>query len=67
MVDTGGGIPVELQTRLFEPFLSGRADGTGLGLAIARRIMLDHRGDLSLLATGVTGTTMRVTLPVATG
>ena len=65
MVDTGGGIPVELQTRLFEPFLSGRADGTGLGLAIARRIMLDHRGDLSLLATGVTGTTMRVTLPLA--
>lgn len=65
MVDTGGGIPVELQPRLFEPFLSGRADGTGLGLAIARRIMLDHRGDLVLLATGSTGTTMRVTLPLA--
>lgn len=65
IADTGGGIPAEMQTRLFEPFLSGRADGTGLGLAIARRIMLDHRGDLTLLGTNAKGTTMRVTLPLA--
>ncbi len=62
--DTGGGIPLELQPRIFESFLSGRADGTGLGLAIARRIMKDHRGELSLIATGPEGTTMRVTLPL---
>jgi len=62
--DTGGGIPPELQPRIFESFLSGRADGTGLGLAIARRIMKDHRGDLTLVSTGAEGTTMRVTLPL---
>ncbi len=65
VADTGGGISVAVQARLFEPFLSGRADGTGLGLAIARRIMLDHRGDLTLAATGPQGTTMRATLPLA--
>ena len=61
--DTGGGIPPDLQPRIFESFLSGKSDGTGLGLTIARRIMKDHRGELSLVCTGPQGTTMRVTLP----
>ena len=65
--DTGGGIPPELQPRIFESFLSGKADGTGLGLTIAQRIMKDHRGDLSLVRTGPQGTTMRVTLPLPPG
>jgi len=62
--DTGTGIPPELQPRIFESFLSGRVDGTGLGLAIARRIMKDHRGELTLINTGPGGTTMRVILPL---
>ena len=65
ITDSGGGISPELQTRLFEPFLSGHSDGSGLGLAIARRIMLDHRGELTVVATGPHGTTMRATLPLA--
>lgn len=62
--DTGSGIPEAIQPRIFESFLSGRADGTGLGLAIAKRIMKDHHGELTLAATGSRGTTMRVTLPL---
>ena len=65
--DTGGGIPPELQPRIFESFLSGKSDGTGLGLTIARRIMKDHRGELSLVCTGPQGTTMRITLPLPPG
>ena len=65
--DAGTGIPPELQPRIFESFLSGKADGTGLGLTIARRIMQDHRGQLSLVSTGPDGTTMRVTLPLPPG
>jgi len=65
--DTGGGIPPELQPRIFESFLSGKTDGTGLGLTIARRIIKDHRGELSLVSTGPQGTTMRVTLPLPPG
>jgi signal transduction histidine kinase len=64
LTDTGTGIPESIRPRIFESFLSGRADGTGLGLAIARRIMQDHRGELTLRHTGARGTTMRITLPL---
>lgn len=67
VADTGSGIPPEVQPRIFESFLSTRAGGTGLGLTIALRIVKDHHGSLQLRSTGPRGTTMRVTLPVATG
>jgi len=38
--------------------------GSGLGLAIARDLARAHGGDLTLLATGMNGTTFRITLPV---
>jgi signal transduction histidine kinase len=63
--DTGGGIPENIRERVFDSFLSGRPDGTGLGLAIAKRILVSHHGDIQLVATGSTGTTMRITLPIA--
>ena len=65
--DTGSGIPEAIRSRIFESFLSGRAGGTGRGLAIAQRIVKDHHGELTLLSTGDTGTTMRVSLPLAPG
>jgi signal transduction histidine kinase len=65
VADTGTGIPFEFHERVFDSFLSGRPGGTGLGLAIAKRIMLSHGGDIALVATSPTGTTMRRTLPLA--
>jgi signal transduction histidine kinase len=62
--DTGSGIPPELAPRVFHSFLSGRPGGTGLGLAIAKRILESHHGDITLVSTGPTGTTMRVSLPL---
>jgi signal transduction histidine kinase len=67
LIDTGTGIPTTIQPRIFESFLSGRADGTGLGLAIAQRIVKDHHGQLTLVSTSERGTTMRITLPLAAG
>ena len=67
LTDTGTGIPEAIRPRMFESFLSGRADGTGLGLAIAQRIVKDHHGELSVLHTSQLGTTMRVTLPRSAG
>ncbi|MDI1335289.1 MAG: GAF domain-containing protein [Lacunisphaera sp.] len=64
LTDTGQGIPDAIRPRIFESFLSGRADGTGLGLAIAQRIVTDHHGELTLASTGPRGTTMRITLPL---
>jgi len=65
VTDTGQGVPAEIRDRIFDSFLSGRSDGTGLGLAIAKRILISHHGDITLLETGSTGTTMRITLPLA--
>ncbi len=64
IADTGRGIPEELRAHIFDSFLSGRSDGTGLGLAIAKRIMLSHHGDITLLDSGPGGTTLRLALPL---
>ena len=63
-----GGLPWLYETirdRIFDSFLSGRPDGTGLGLAIAKRILISHHGDIVLLHSAPSGTTMRVALPIA--
>jgi signal transduction histidine kinase len=44
--DGGDGVPVALEPRLFEPFVTGKARGNGLGLTVSRQICLDHGGDL---------------------
>lgn len=63
--DDGSGMTADVRERLFQPFVVGRRGGTGLGLVIAREIAQSHGGDLTLLATGPTGTTFRLMLPVA--
>jgi signal transduction histidine kinase len=65
VADTGSGIPDAIRDRIFDSFLSGRPDGTGLGLGIAKRILLSHHGDITLVSTGPKGTTFRITLPIA--
>lgn len=65
VADTGTGIPDAIRDRIFDSFLTGRADGTGLGLAIAKRVMLGHHGDIALISTSPAGTTLRLTLPLA--
>jgi two-component system sensor histidine kinase FlrB len=61
--DDGHGIEAALQTRLFEPFFTTRADGTGLGLAIARGVARAHGGDIRLDATSGRGSTFVLWLP----
>lgn len=48
VADTGPGIAEDIRERLFEPFVTGRADGTGLGLAIVREIARNHQGTVRL-------------------
>lgn len=62
--DTGGGIPAEIQERIFEAFFThGKEHGTGLGLAICRRIVEAHGGRMCLLETSTAGTTFEIRLP----
>jgi signal transduction histidine kinase len=65
VVDTGTGIPDAIRGRIFDSFLTGRPDGTGLGLAIAKRVLLGHNGDIELVSSSHTGTTLRVKIPLA--
>lgn len=65
LTDTGTGIPDSIRERIFDSFLSGRADGTGLGLAIVKRILSAHHGDIHVLMTSPQGTTMRILMPLA--
>ncbi len=63
--DTGVGIPAENLGRLFEPFFTTQPHGTGLGLAITRRIILEHRGTISVESEVNKGTTFHIDLPLA--
>ncbi|MDR1463420.1 MAG: PAS domain-containing protein [Azoarcus sp.] len=62
--DSGRGIAPELQSRLFEPFFTTRAEGTGLGLAIARGVARGHGGDILLESTPGVGSAFTLTLPL---
>jgi signal transduction histidine kinase len=42
--DSGSGPSAELGARLFEPFVTGKAEGVGLGLAVARQVAEAHGG-----------------------
>ncbi|HEU5055998.1 MAG TPA: ATP-binding protein, partial [Kofleriaceae bacterium] len=65
--DEGPGVAEKDRDRIFEPYVTSKETGTGLGLAIAKKIALDHRGDLSVSAgrapTG--GARFILTLPLA--
>jgi C4-dicarboxylate-specific signal transduction histidine kinase len=48
IMDSGKGIPKELQDKIMQPFFTTKeiGRGTGLGLSISRGIILSHRGQL---------------------
>ena len=64
IIDDGPGLPPEIASDIFEPFVSGRENGTGLGLALVSKIISDHEGWISV--DSVPGKTVfRISLPVA--
>lgn len=69
VADTGVGIPPELLSKVIEPFFTTKPEGkgTGLGLSICRRIVQDHKGTIEIISSYEipSGTTVRITLPVA--
>ena len=62
--DTGSGIAAEALGRVFEPFFTTKRAGSGLGLAVAAGIVAAHGGVISAESDGVSGTTMKVRLPL---
>ncbi|WP_028595299.1 sensor histidine kinase [Paenibacillus assamensis] len=72
ITDTGIGIPLEDQKRIFDRFFkadrshSRKYEGSGLGLAIVKQIVSLHQGDLRVESEPGQGTTVIVTLPLTT-
>ena len=64
--DTGGGMDPVALARAFEPYFSTKASGTGLGLPIAKRNVELSGGTVSVESAREKGTTVELTLPVAT-
>lgn len=70
VVDSGVGIDVREQPRVFERFYRAHnqnnrsKDGVGLGLAIAKHVALTHRGNITLWSRPGQGTTVSFALPL---
>lgn len=73
IIDTGMGISVENQEKLFQPYaqadasINRRFGGTGLGLNICRMLVEAMNGHLGLTSVENQGSTFWFDLPLATG
>ncbi len=71
VVDTGPGIAIKDQQRIFEPFQQAdvstrrRQGGSGLGLTISKQFVEMHGGQMWLESEPGIGTTISFTLPLA--
>jgi two-component system nitrogen regulation sensor histidine kinase GlnL len=62
--DNGGGIPDDIATHLFDPFVTTKNGGSGLGLALVAKLVGDHGGVIEF-DTEPGRTVFKVMLPVA--
>ncbi|HEX3107348.1 MAG TPA: ATP-binding protein [Terriglobales bacterium] len=65
VADTGSGIPKEIRTTIFEPFVTTKGEkGTGLGLWIVKGIVENHGGRIQVRSSAGKGTIFRIVFPV---
>jgi len=64
IMDNGPGIPADIESEIFYPLITGRADGTGLGLSIAQSLMQKHGGSVDYERCG-DKTVFRILLPLS--
>ena len=66
VVDTGSGIPKDLRTSIFEPFVSTKGEkGTGLGLWIVKGIVENHAGRIHIRSSPGKGTIFKLAFPIS--
>jgi two-component system, chemotaxis family, sensor kinase Cph1 len=70
--DTGIGIPIEEQDKIFRPFYqvghnNYRAQGTGLGLSITKRLIDLMHGEITFKSIFGMGTCFTIKIPLALG
>lgn len=61
--DSGKGIDANQLDKVFKAFYTTKHKGTGLGLTITKRIVDQHRGEISLESEPEAGTTVTIKIP----
>ena len=65
VADCGTGFPPEIMARIFEPYVTTKAQGTGLGLAIVKKIVDEHGGAIRIQNRQPSGAQISILLPLA--
>jgi signal transduction histidine kinase len=66
VADTGSGIPPEIRTTMFDPFVSTKGEkGTGLGLWIVKGIVEGHSGRIQVRSSVGKGTIFKLIFPLS--
>jgi hypothetical protein len=63
--DTGPGIPLDIQDKIFNLYFSTKQGGSGIGLAMAFRFVQLHDGKIEFSSQIGSGTTFRFSFPEA--
>lgn len=64
VIDTGKGMPADIQAKIFQAYFSMRKGGTGLGLAMSKRIIDEHGGTMAVKSEVGRGTDFNLSLPL---
>lgn len=67
--DSGAGVPLEHEAKLFQPFFTTKpvGEGTGLGLSVSYGIIRSLGGDIGYRRGGLGGALFYFTVPIARG
>ena len=66
IIDSGTGIPSNIQKKIFSPFFTTKREGKGFGLSICKKIIEDHNGYMSFNTTVGKGTEFYFYAPAKT-
>ncbi len=65
ILDRGGGIPGDVQDKIFELYFTTKKEGSGIGLAQTYQILQWHNGSVEFESTEGEGTVFRFCIPAA--
>jgi len=65
VIDTGPGVPSELQEKIFEALFTTKPRGIGLGLAVSRSLTEVNDGQLTVRSRQGEGATFSLIVPAA--